>query len=325
MDLTQVGTMTMSESVSAAIHIQGPLLRCIELAWKDSGPSLRRYGHRTFEVDLGRVLWGEGASPEALDRVEAAVEEELGGTEASEIGVVFPPMEAFSFFTPISAGLPERDRAQHVVQQAALVAGVRSPDSLSITSQVVRTVDKEDEEPIEWIHVLAKPEAVDERIEALVAALPARRGSHWVSSEAAARLVGRAEADGGADKKSETSGPYSLAVGQYATHTEYTLTHDQVWHHAHVSQDPQSPANQAYFAVSFLNRIHVPLGEVGHLYLYGDEADRDEHGPLERLLGRSPEPLDPFQILSELPERPERGTAVSYVPCMGAALSSAPR
>ncbi|MFB6229780.1 MAG: hypothetical protein ABEL04_01385 [Salinibacter sp.] len=315
----------MSEPVSAAIHIQGPSLRCSELVWKDSGPSLRRYGHRTFEVDLGRVLRGEAASPEALDRVEAAVEEELGGTEAPEIGVVLPPIEAFSFFTPISAGLSERDRTQHVVQQAALVAGVRSPNSLSITSQVVRTVDGDDEEPIEWVHVLAEPEAVDERTEALVAALPARRRSHRVSSEAAARLAGHVEVEGGADTKSETSGPYSLAVGQYSTHTEYTLTHDQAWHHAHASQDPRSPANQAYFAVSFLNRIHVPLGEIGRLYLYGDEVDRGEHGPLERVLGRSPELLDPFQVLSEFPERPEGDPAVSYVPCIGAALSSAPR
>lgn len=314
--------MAMSESVSAAIHIQGTVIRYAELVWKGATPSLHRHGHRAFEFDLPRVLRDETGSATALDRVEAAIEEELGETEASEVCLVVSPLAAFSFFTPISSGLSERDRMRRVVQQAALVTGIRSPDSLRITPRVVRTVEVEGEEPVDWIHVLAEPKTVNERMEALAASVPAQECVQMVSSEAAARLVGHVEAEKGpSSEPSNARGPFSLAVGQYSSHTEYTLTHNHTWYHAHASQDVQRPENRAYFAVSFLNRIDVSPRDVGCLYLYGNDVDRGEHGPLEAVFDHEVELLDPFQILGESLKQSGGGATGSYAPCVGAALN----
>lgn len=309
----------MSTPASAAIHIQGSTIRWAEIAQGNSTVDLRRFGHRIFAFDVSRVL-REGAD-DALDRVAAAVGEELEETEASPVHVVLHPLDAYSFFTPVSANLSERDRMHHVSEQAALLAGTRSPDSLRMTPRVVRMVDPGDGEMIEWVHVLAVPRSVKERIQALLASVPGQDHVQIVSSEAAARLVGYTK------KKEPNLGgpgtsPYSLAVGQYPTHTEFSLTYERSWHHAHATQEAQSPENRAYYAVGFLNRIGVPLKDVERLFVYGAHLDRETFDPFESVFGCEPERLDPFQVLRRFPRRPPEEAPSAYAPCIGAALEA---
>lgn len=312
----------MSQPVSAAIHIQGSTIRCAEIVQRNAAPDLRRFGQRTFEFDVAQVLWEGAGTNDSLSRVAAAVENTLEGTEASEVRVVLHPLDVFSFFTPVSAELSERDRMHHVIQQAALLAGTRSPTSLRITPRAVRTVDHGNGELIEWIHVLAVPKEIKERIEVLLDSISVQDHVQIVSSEAVARLVAFVKEKELASA-SPSSAPYSLALGQYPTHTEFSLTYNQAWHHALATREAQSDENRVYYAVGFLNRAGIPLKEIGRLFVYGTEVDRDAFGPFESIFSCESERLDPFQVLRRFPEPPDEGAPGSYAPCIGGALEAA--
>lgn len=315
----------MSEQVSAAIHIQGPTIRCAEVVREPSALDLRRFGHRTFEFDVARALWNGGSEADGLDRVGAAAREELEGTDAAEVRVVVHPLDAYSFFTPISAELSERDRMRQVIQQAALLTGIRSPDSLRITPRSVRTVDPGTGGAIEWIHVLAVPKAVRERMEALVSGLSVQEHVQMVSTEAAARLMGYTEGQETGQVEAPSVPSYRLAVGQYPSHTEYTLTHDQTWYHAHATREAGRPENQIYYAVGVLNRLGIPLEDIDRLFVYGADADPETFETFEAEFDCVAELLDPFQVLRQFSERPPREALGSFVPCIGGTLDDGPR
>ena len=146
-----------------------------------------------------------------------------------------------------------------------------------------------------WVHVLAVSETVNERMREMVGTLPMKRFDWVVSSEAASRVMSRIERTGGSAR--EALRPYTLAVGEYSTHTEFSLSRNREWYHAHYAEEAHSPDNRAYFAVGFLNRVGVPLDAVGRLFVYGHDVDRSAYEPFVSIFGRSPELLDPFQIV----------------------------
>lgn len=306
----------MTQSISAALHIQGPTIRYAGIVREGTALDLQRLGHQTFEFDVTRALWTEDGAPEVLDRVEAAVREAFEGLTPSSLRVVVPPLDVFSVFMPLAADLSEEARKRQVLHQTALVTGARSPDALHIALQSVRTVEKEGE-AVEWVHVLALPHGVAERMNALVASLPGPDVARMVSSEAAARVVGHVGSSSPA-----TGGAYTLAMGVYPTHTESVLVHNRSWHHAHVAQETRSLANRVYYAVGFLHRIGVRPGEIGRLLVYGPDADPVSDGPFEAAFDCRPVRLDPFAVLRRTPGRPPEDATEVYVPCIGGALEA---
>lgn len=310
----------MTQSTSAALHIQGPTIRCVEVVREREAQDLRRFGDRTFSFDVARVLWGEGGSG-ALNRVAEALQEEFSGVGAVALRVVVHPLDVFSFFTPIPVGLSDAERRRYAISQAALVTGARSPDMLTLSLQSVRSVEGDD--AIEWVRVLALPQEVAERMDALTESLPVQDVTRMVSSEAAARVVGHVDRPTHAadNEAADNEATYSLAIGQYATHTEYALLRDGTWHHAHAAQEARSLGNRAYYAVGFLNRVGVEPRAVDHLFVYGSEAAAEE--PLETVFDCRPVFLDPFECLRRVPDRFEEPEgAEEYVPCIGGALEA---
>ncbi len=305
----------MTQSISAAIHIQGPTIRYAEIEREDPALRLRRLGEETFEFDVARALWEEG---DAFDQVEAVAQTALEGTEASVLGLVVHPLDVYSFFVPVSTGLSERERGERVAHQAALVTNTRSPDALHTTSRLVRTVEARGE-AIDWVHVLAVPQTVKQRLESLTAALPVQDLVQMVSAEASACLMSHAESEQALPAENE--GPYRLAIGQYPTHTEYALTHEEAWYHAHAAQEARSPENRAYFGVGLLNRIGVPLSEIGRLLVYGPDADPVRDGSFESIFGCSPVSFTPSKALPSLSGRPEEEVSDAHLLCIGGALS----
>jgi hypothetical protein len=308
----------MTQSISAAIHIRGPTIRYAEIGRDGSALAVRRFGQEPLEFDVTRALWEEDEG-DALDRVTAVVQEALEHTEASTFGLVVHPLDAYSFFMPISTGLSERERGQRIAHQAALVTNTRSPDALHTTSRWVRTVVA-DGEKIDWVHVLAVPQAVEERLETLTAALPVQDFAHMASMEAVAGLMGRVESE--RVPSAENGGSYRLGIGQYPAHTEYTLTHEGRWYHAHAAQEARSPENRAYFGVGLLNRIGVPLDEVGQLFVYGPEADPVPEGPFASIFGRPPVPFVLSEVLPQLSEHTGEEVSDAYLLCLGGALGA---
>jgi hypothetical protein len=307
----------MSESVSAAITIQGNTLRYAEIKRLDQGHRLLRAGKESFPFDLARALLHEDGDPQQMGKVAQVLDNAFGGTEARGLRVGVHPLDAYSFFTPISSNVPVRDRQRQLIQQAALMTGAHSANELHLSSQTVRTTQDSDGEPFMWVHVLAVSAAVNERMEEMVGTLPVKRFDWVVSSEAASRVMSRIERTGGSAQ--EALRPYTLAVGQYPTHTEFSLSRNREWYHAHYAEEAHSPENRAYFAVGFLNRVDVPLDAVGRLFVYGHDVDVAAYEPFVKIFDRAPELLDPFQIVQSREDHVV-SDACAHAACIGAGM-----
>jgi hypothetical protein len=307
----------MDDSVSATLSIRDSVLRYAEIERRDDGVRLLRWGQEAFSFDLSTALLREEEAPRQTRQVQEEIGELLAGTAARDLRVAVHPPDSYSFFTPISSDVPVQDRRRQLLQQAALVTGVRSSKSLHMTSETVRTTQDSEGDPFMWVHVLAVPDVVDQRMAELVR--PLGHGEHgWiVTSEAAARVTRHLERSGGSAE--EALRPYTLAVGQYPAHTEYALSRNREWYHAHYTEEARSAKNRAYFAVGFLNRVDVPLDGVGRLFVYGEDVDVADYGPFERIFGQEPERLDPFRVVDNRSgERPD--AAAAFAPCIGAGL-----
>ncbi len=307
----------MSESVSATLTFQENVLRYAEVERRDQAHRLLRVGTEAFPFDLTRALLRERRDRQQVRRVKEALLEIFEGAEARDLRIALHPVQGYSFFTPISSEVPVRDRKRQLLQQAALVTGARSKNSLHMTSETVRTTQDSDGEPFMWVHVLALPKVVDERIGAMVDQLPMGDYTWMLSSQAASRVTRRVERAGGSAQ--EALRPYTLAVGQYSTHTEYSLSRNREWYHAHYAEDVYSAENRAYFAVGFLNRVDVPLDGVGRLFAYGTDVDLDDYRPFEKIFGQGPEILDPLRVVeNETGSVP--GDPSSFSPSVGAGM-----
>lgn len=307
----------MNDSVSAALAIQNDTLRYAELERRDEGHRLLRCGAETFSFDLSRALLREDGDEEQARRVADAVGAVLEDTAARTLRVAIHPSDSYSFFTPISSDVPVRDRKRQLLQQAALVTGIRSTKKLHMTSETVRTTQDSGGEPFMWVHVLAVPDAVDERMDMIVQGLPVREHTWMVTSEAASRVTSRVERTGGSAQ--EALRPYTLAVGQYSTHTEYALSRNREWYHAHYAEEAHSVENRTFFAVGFLNRVDVPLDGVGRLFVYGSDVDLEAYHPFQDVFGQEPEILNPFRIVQgESSASAEHPSA--FAPCIGAGM-----
>lgn len=307
----------MDDSVSAALAIQNDTLRYAELERRDEGHRLLRCGAEAFSFDLSRALLREDEDEEQTQRVAEAVGAALADTAARTLRVAIHPSDSYSFFTPISSDVPVRDRKRQLLQQAALVTGIRSTKKLHMTSETVRTTQDSGGEPFMWVHVLAVPDAVDERMDMIVQGLPVREHTWMVTSEAASRVTSRIERTGGSAQ--EALRPYTLAVGQYSTHTEYALSRNREWYHAHYAEEAHSVENRTFFAVGFLNRVGVPLDGVGRLFVYGTDVDLEAYHPFQDVFGQEPEILNPFRIVRGESSAPAEHPS-AFAPCIGAGM-----
>lgn len=313
-------TTIMNQPVAAAIHIQGSFVRCAEVVRRDSELEVLRCSDRSFDFDVARALWDESEGETAIEEVGVALQDELKGTEADEMSLVVHPLNAFTFFTPMSTALSERERMRRVIQQVSLLSGARSADALRITPHVVRTETAGDDEVLEWIHVLALPNAVQARVEGLISFLPVQDRIRMVSTEAAAMVMAAVEGTASAPDSTE-DGRYSLALGQYPTHTEYSLLHQGDWYHGHAVAETR-PGNRSYYAVGFLNRLGVSLHDIRRVFLYGTKREVTDTGDYAALFGTEPTLLNPFEIFGlEVEDGGEQAVA-EFVPCIGALLES---
>lgn len=287
---------------------------------RESGLELRRCSFREFDFDVARVLWADSEGEDNVEEVGVALRNELSDTQAREVTLVVHPLNAFSFFTPMSPALSERERMRRVVQQSALLSGSRSADDLRITPHRVRTETLDGGEQVEWIHILALPKAVQARVEGLMSFLPIQDRIRMVSTEAAALVMAVEQAEASGSDSSDTSS-YSLAIGRYPAHTEFSLAHRGHWYHGHAVAETGAE-NGSYFAVGFLNRLGVSVADIRRLFVYGSKRERAGGEAYRSLFGMEPQPLNPFDVFGLSVEDGDEHDASDYVPCVGALLES---
>lgn len=309
----------MSNAVLAAIDIFGSELRYAEVEQReDEPPRLLRLGSCDFDFDVVQDLLHE-ASPQHGGEVIGALQEAFDGTEATGLRVCVHPPDAYSFFTPLSATLPVRSRQDQILQQAALLTGTRNPAEMHLSSQTVRTAEDSEGDPVMWVHILATSDEVDDRLRRVASTLPVEEHDWIVSTEAAARVASQTDLTG--ITQAQALRPFTLSVGGYGTHTEFTLSQDRQWYHSHYTCEAETATDRLYFAIGLLNRLGVPPGAVGRLFVYGLDVDPNAYAPFQTIFGVEPETLDPLTAIGA--DRSRFGPsfdAGAYAPCVGALL-----
>jgi hypothetical protein len=309
----------MSEAVLAAIDIHGSELRYAEIEkFEDDTPRLLRLGSCDFDFDVVNDLLRSGA-PQHGGEVVAALQEAFADTEASVLRVCIHPPDSFAFFTPLSATLPVKSRQEQIHQQAALLTGTRDPGGLDLASETVRTAQDSEGDAVMWVHVLATPGPVHDHVSRVASSLPVDRFEWVTSTQAAARVAAQTDLTG--ITQAQALRPFTLSVGRFDGHTEYTLSRDRQWYHSHYTHEADTPTDRLYFAIGLLNRLGVSPGAVGRLFVYGLDVNPDAYAPFQTIFGVEPETLDPLSVLRA--DRSRFGASfdvAAYAACVGAAL-----
>lgn len=307
----------MREAVVAGVDIQGHRIRYVEVEVASDRHRLLRIDQRRLDFPAAAELL-QTEPPQKIDRIGYALKQMMEGGEATALSLTVHPPDAFGFFTPIEADLPVRKRKLRVLQHAAIITGARSPKDFHLTTRTVRTAQDSRGESLMWVHVLAVPDAVNDRVAEMVDRLPVPSFSWMLSTEAASRVTARIDLTGVTQEQALR--PYTLAVGQYPGWTEFTLSRDRQWFHSHYAPRADTVNDRAYYTVGLLNRLEVPLNAVGRLFIYGQRVEAEAYQPFEAIFGIQPEPLDPFRAVhpGETDVSPIEPTA--FVPSIGAAM-----
>ena len=309
----------MSATVAAALEVDGSAIRYAEVEQGAGSPTVLRLGQQTLDFDV-KAHALEADDDEATSTVAAVVANALPEARAEHATIVIHPAEVCSFFTPVPADLSGPERKRQVVRQVALLSGARSLEGLHVRVRLAHgsaapSADAEDA-PTRWLHVLLIPDAMHERMGRLLQSLPVVDYDWMLSTEAAAHLMGRMDL---ADLEEKPTDSISVAVGQYAEHTEYTIVQGDAWVHDHHTRAVDTAQDRLYHLVTLLNRLQIPLERVRRLYVYG-RATPNDYGTFRAVFPVTPERLRPTQVVAGWPDAVDPSTDALYVPCVGGAL-----
>lgn len=304
----------MEAYARAAIDIYDSVLRYAEVEQYASRYRLLRLGSCDFDFDVGRELV-DPANGDQLDTVANALRDVFSGSVAATLNITVHPPRCLSFFSPMPAGAVAGDRKLRLQQEAALLAG--TDESVHVTADTVHAQVLDSGGEVDWVHVLAIEEPVQNRVDRLTGKLPHSRRRLMVSMHAAASTIERLESRDGLDGG---GGAYSMAIGWYADHVEYTLCRDRQWYFSkHTNAVP--PVDVAYFSAAMLKQLRLKTRQVRHLYIYGNAVDPLLFADLETVFGLKVERLNPLTVLDLDPgSLASDFDAEAYVGCVGAAL-----
>lgn len=345
----------MDAQVRAGIDLYGTALRYAEVEQYGERHRLLRLGSCDFDFDVAEALLETG-TPEELQTITEALQDVFGGSAARELRVVVHPPRIHSFFAPAPAEENDADREERFRREATLLAqgesaqqvapasgpppsifekaepgAAASPaeetlfgDGLHLATDRLyaetRVAGEGEAEEVEWFHVLALPDAAQERFEDVLQALPqpSFRWTVGMQGAAQAALAWLHRQEGPPTEDVDAS--HTLVVGSYETHLELALCRDGRWHFALHAPTGAAP-DSAYYAAALLDQFGLKPGAVEQIFLYGQATDPAAFSVLGRLFGSAPERLN-FMPVVDL----EAGSLASdfemgvYVPCVGAAL-----
>ena len=312
-----------STLLRAGAELSGRTMRYAELALdRAAGPAapagrLVRLGTCDFDFDAAEALFGLHG-PSYLDTVTSAVRDIFRGSAATGLQVAVHPWHATAFFTPLPSALAPADRFEQLRQEAALLADVghggAGGQGLRIKATTVR-LEHHDDGAVLWHHVLRLPEPVHARFAHVARTFgdedEARTRYEFVdATSAVAALAAKVLPDDGA---------LTLLLGLYGTHAEFVLMRGQTWLYG-LHAEVVAVGSAAYFAVALLERLGLDAAAVARLYTYGGPVPPGETAPLEALLGRRAEPLDPLGAFGVPGAGAPPDVLSAYAPVLGALL-----
>ena len=320
-------TAPTARRVVAGVSLNGADVRYAEVVHEGGAARLRRLGGVDFAFDAERAVLGDGDAG-ALATVAEALADVLGGTEAAVLVVAAHPTTTTTFFTPLPAGIGDEARDAQLRQETALLADL--PPTLAVR---VRAVPVRSEPGPgggrRWYHVVHVGEPVHVRLSMLadglgVPAYDLADTTRAVAALAARRpaLAGQAVAGGADDGGGDGPGVVDVVVGAYGSHSEVSLCRPAPGGGAFLfghSGAGATPEDTAYFALAALQHAGLDAAAVGRLVTYGTAADADRLALAAELLGRDPEPLDPFLAFGRDPGVSAAERA-AFAPVLGATL-----
>lgn len=229
------------------------------------------------------------------------------------------PPTCYSFFTALPVEVTKEQRKKRLLREAALLTRSSSPQPLRLTADPVYTETMDDGEAVEWFHVLALNERLHARFDRICRMLPQSRHRMTLSMHAVANAVERIERRGG-EGESRQQAPFTLALGWYPTHVEFTLCRHTHWYFSHYSE-AAPPADCAYFALALTGRLGLEQSAIGRIFVYGGFKKADDFADLAQVFPAVPEPLNPMQLIDLDPDSMAANfDHAAYAPCLGVAL-----
>lgn len=305
----------MDATPHAGIDIYGAALRYAEVEQHGDHYRLLRLGSCDFDFNLDHALLGdEDTDPGHLATVAEALGDVFEGSEAATLRITLHPPRCYSFFVPLPLDITEEARLDRLQAEATVLVGAASKEDLHLTVDTVHTESLNGEGEVGWNHVLALPTEAHVRFKRVVETLPPASLRLMLSMHGATAAIGRLA------RRPEATAAYTLALGWYPTHLEYSILRDGAWYFSHHTP-AASPNDTTYYAISLLRRFGLTKQDVEQIYVYGEEAPPAAFAPLERIFRRSVQRLDPLGIVNLSPESFEADfNPEAYAACLGSTL-----
>lgn len=308
----------MNAYAQAGIELDGTVLRYAEVEHYATNYRLLRLGSCDFDFDVADQLL-HADEPEHLETIASALSDVFRGSLARQFNMVVHPLSCHSFFAPVLAGSPADKLDAHLLHEAELLTAPDTSTALHVTTTALYTQRLSAKRQLEWFHVLVLPDAIQARFAQIAAQLPYPQYRLNLSTAAAAAVVHRIEHKTLPPTR-RTEKPYTLAIGQYETHLEYTLCCEGQWRHSHHTRSGTA-LDAAYFAMRFLDHLRISPHQIGRLFIYGKCNSLEEFAPYIDLFGCAAERLNPILAVDLDPASLDDSFAAeSYVPCIGVAL-----
>ena len=307
----------MGAYIQAGVDLYQSTLRYAEVESNDSQYRLLKLGSCEFDFNMADALLN-GAQPMYLDTLAEALNDVFSESIATDLHVVFHPSNCFSFFTPLYVDLSEEERKTRLQEEATLLVSNGMSTPLHLTADVVYSETLDSGRVVEWFHVLGVEEQVHSQLQRILQALPHSSFRFNLSTRGTANAIERIARR--ESREFANVAPYTLAIGYYKTHVEFSLCRRFRWFFSHHIES-SAPADSVYFALSLLRRLQVDREAVGQLYIYGEDIEAEVFSILKDVFHSTPEVLNPMEIVSLDRKSPGMHfTAEAYVPCIGIAM-----
>jgi hypothetical protein len=308
----------MDVRARAGIDIYGKVLRYAEVEQRGPRYQLLRLGSCDFDFDVaGAVL--DAANPEHLEALTDALNDVFEGSVAARLHVTLHPPTCFSFFTALPVEVAKEERKLRLLREAALLTRSSAPQPLRLTADPVYTETLEAGPAVEWYHVLALNERLHARFDRICRMLPQSHHRMTLSMHAVANAVERIERRGGEGER-QRHAPFTLVLGWYPTHVEFTLCRHARWYFSHFA-DAATPGDCAYFAVKLLRRLGIQQEAIGRVFVYGGFKTASDFADLARVLPAEPESLNPMHLIDlDTDSMAASFDHTAYAPCLGVTL-----
>ena len=308
----------MDVRARAGIDIYGTVLRYAEVEQRGPQYQLLRLGSCDFDFDIAEAVL-QGSPPEHLEALTEALNDVFEGSVATRLHVTLHPPTCYSFFTALPVEVAKEQRKKRLLREAALLTRSSSPQPLRLTADPVYTETMDDGEAVEWFHVLALNERLHARFDRICRMLPPSRHRMTLSMHAVAKAVERIERRGG-EGEGRQQAPFTLALGWYPTHVEFTLCRHTHWYFSHYTE-AAPPADCTYFALALTGRLGLEQSAIGRIFVYGGFKKADDFADLAEVFPAVPEPLNPMQLIDLDPDSMAASfDHAAYAPCLGVAL-----